>query len=136
MIQLKVSIPLMKLTIKKVVRQLVSHYLWYFFFLNIYIIKHEGKIKSIKVKLKKRTILSSPKCYKRGQRSLRIKNRSVIIMYSLNKNKFSNWESIIKVFRKYLLFYNQFLRTHNCYLVRVGINTNLSYSITNKLIRW
>lgn len=72
-------------------------------------------------------MLTGPKCHKRGQINLELRNRLLYITCLVKNIKFYNYIRLIAITNYYLLFYNLFIKMHNYYLVQINIYMYIYY---------
>lgn len=133
MIQLKISIPLARVGDGDNKFSLINYYLWQTMFLNIQLKIIGKKLYGTRIKFKTWTVLTSPRGHKQGQHGLQIRNRKILVAYYLENCRFYKWWGVLTCIRNYVIFYNLFFKSHNCYLVNINLQVQLYYSILRKV---
>ena len=129
MIRLKIVVPSIKFNNIIIRYNLLQMYLWYFFFLTNYLEIYNQKFINLYLQFKKWSMLVGPKCHKRGQINLQLRNRLLYITCAVKNMKFYNYIILIAITNYYLLFYNLFIKTHNYYLVQICIHIYILFNI-------
>lgn len=111
MIQVNLVITSIYFKQQSLFRYLLYWYLWFMTLLNCYIGITSNYVVLININKKRRSLLTSPKCYKASQRSIWFCKRYYVI-YSNFRNLFIYIE-ILSLWR-YIRFFNLFLMCHNC----------------------
>lgn len=66
-----------------------------------------------------RTLLTSPKCHKKGQRKIKIKTYKFILYTVLSQLHIYNYLKLFLFLNTYRKIFNLFLTSYNCYAVKI-----------------